>query len=67
MIKRREGYDMDVEDFEDMIESIWQEVLPLYEQLHCYAGEKLSQQYGKDRVESPDGLLPAHLFGTRPF
>ena len=55
---------MPVDEFESTIESIWQEVLPLYEQLHCYVGQKLAQQYGDDRVHLKDGYLPSHLFGN---
>lgn len=60
----RSGYDMPVHDFENLIETTWQQVLPLYEQLHCYAGQKLAEKYGADKVLGKDGLLPAHLFGN---
>jgi peptidyl-dipeptidase A len=60
----RSGYDMPVDDFENLIETTWQQVLPLYEQLHCYAGQKLAEKYGADKVLGKGGLLPAHLFGN---
>ena len=60
----KSGYDMPVEEFADLVESIWQDVLPLYEQLHCFAGSRLAEQYGEDKVKLQDGLLPAHLFGN---
>jgi peptidyl-dipeptidase A len=54
---------MNITDFENLIESIWQEVLPLYEHLHCYVGEKLSHVYGKEKTISKEGLVSAHLLG----
>jgi peptidyl-dipeptidase A len=59
----RSGYDMPADEFTKMIEGLWDQVLPLYENLHCYAGRKLAKQYG-DRVLLDDGLLPSHLFGN---
>ena len=39
------------------------QVKPLYQDLHCYARERLQQNYGEDKV--PDGKpIPAHLFGN---
>lgn len=58
------GYDMPVNDFKDMIEEIWQQVLPLYEQLHCYTKYKLQEKYGKGVVSLKDGLFPAHITGN---
>jgi peptidyl-dipeptidase A len=58
----RSGYDLPPDEFTEMIESLWNQVLPFYEQLHCYTGRKLAKQYG-DRVLMEDGLLPSHLFG----
>jgi peptidyl-dipeptidase A len=33
----RSGYDMSAQDFEADIERLWQDVKPLYDDLHCYA------------------------------
>ncbi|KNC99914.1 uncharacterized protein SPPG_05286 [Spizellomyces punctatus DAOM BR117] len=60
----RAGYDMSSEDFTELIEKVWNQVLPLYEQLHCYVRAKLAEKYGKDRVELEDGFMPAHLLGN---
>ncbi|KAJ3277818.1 hypothetical protein HK104_002945 [Borealophlyctis nickersoniae] len=60
----RSGYDMPVADFTDMVEKVWQQVLPLYEQLHCYVKGKLAEKYGKDKVELEGGYMPAHLLGN---
>jgi peptidyl-dipeptidase A len=59
----RSGYDMPPADFEADIERLWQEVRPLYEDLHCYARAKLSAKYGKDKVPE-HGPIPAHLLGN---
>lgn len=59
----RSGYDMTPQAFEDDIERLWQEVKPLYDDLHCYARKKLRAKYGKDKIpeKSP---IPAHLLGN---
>jgi peptidyl-dipeptidase A len=59
----RGGYDMSSDEFEAEVERLWQQVKPLYEQLHCYVRAKLGEKYGKDKV--PDnGPIPAHLLGN---
>jgi peptidyl-dipeptidase A len=59
----RSGYDMTPEEFEADIERLWQEVKPLYDDLHCYTRKKLRAKYGKDKV--PDKApIPAHLLGN---
>ncbi len=59
----RAGYDMPPENFEKEIERLWQQVKPLYDELHCYVRGKLQEKYGKDKV--PEGApIPAHLLGN---
>lgn len=58
----RSGYDMSPEAFEQEMERLWQQVKPLYDDLHCYVKEKLSATYPE--AKSPDGYLPAHLLGN---
>jgi len=59
----RAGYDMPPESFEKETDRLWQQVKPLYDDLHCYVRGKLQKQYGKDKV--PDGKpIPAHLLGN---
>jgi peptidyl-dipeptidase A len=59
----RSGYDMSPVDFEADVERLWQDVKPLYDDLHCYVRARLRKQYGKDRV--PDQApIPAHLLGN---
>ena len=57
------GYDMSPAEAEKETERLWQELRPLYEQLHCYTRAKLSDAYGADKV-APDGLIPAHVTGN---
>lgn len=48
--------------FQEDLEALWKEVLPLYEQLHAYVRRRLSQTYPK-RFE-PTSTIPAHLLGN---
>jgi peptidyl-dipeptidase A len=59
----RSGYDMPADDFTKEAARLYQQVEPLYKDLHCYARGKLAQKYGPDKV--PAGKpIPAHLFGN---
>ena len=59
----RAGYDMPPEAFEKEIDRLWQQVKPLYDDLHCYVRGRLQKKYGKELV--PDGKpIPAHLLGN---
>ncbi|MFN7520245.1 MAG: M2 family metallopeptidase [Lysobacteraceae bacterium] len=59
----RAGYDMPADAFAAETDRLWGQVQPLYEQLQCYAREKLVAQYGADKGQV-NGLLPAHLTGN---
>ena len=59
----RSGYDMSAADFEAETERLWQQVEPLYEELHCHVRAKLGEFYGEDKVPQ-DGPIPAHLLGN---
>ncbi|NJK32141.1 MAG: M2 family metallopeptidase [Deltaproteobacteria bacterium] len=59
----RSGYDMKPDEFEAEMERLWQQVKPLYEQLHCHVRAKLAEKYGADKVPA-DGMIPAHLLGN---
>jgi peptidyl-dipeptidase A len=59
----RSGYDMPPDDFTKEMDRLYEQVKPLYEQLHCYARRQLNKKYG-DAVVSKDGLLPIHLTGN---
>ena len=60
----RSGYDMSPVELAAESDRLWDQVKPLYEQLHCYARGKLDAQYGKDKGEVAGGMLPAHLMGN---
>ncbi|RZA21034.1 MAG: peptidase M2 family protein [Lysobacteraceae bacterium] len=60
----RSGYDMSPVELAAESDRLWDQVKPLYEQLHCYARGKLDGKYGKDKGEVAGGMLPAHLMGN---
>ena len=59
----RAKYDMAPEEFDALAEKLWQQVKPLYDELHCHTRAALAKKYGEDRV--PAGKpIPAHLLGN---
>jgi len=59
----RSRYDMTPAEVEADVDRLWDEVKPLYEELHCFVRARLQKVYGKDLV--PDGKpIPAHLLGN---
>lgn len=59
----RAGYDMPADDFAKLTDQLWNQVKPLYEQLHCYTRAKLNQKYG-DKVQPVTGPIRADLLGN---
>ena len=59
----RAGYDMKPAEFSAELERAWQQLEPLYKELHHYVRTRLIAKYGKD-AERPDGLIPAQLLGN---
>lgn len=57
----RESYED--ENFIANINRMWDEVKPLYKELHTYVKRKLLKIYG-DKMDADDELIPAHLFGN---
>lgn len=51
----------EVDDLEGMVEGFWNELKPLYQELHTYVRYKLSQNYSQ---MSKTGPIPAHLLGN---
>ncbi|KAL1430144.1 hypothetical protein MTO96_002403 [Rhipicephalus appendiculatus] len=49
--------------FEDNIKGLWEQLSPLYQQLHAYVRTRLREIYGTDKIRE-DGPIPAHLLGT---
>ena len=60
----RSAYDMPPAEIAQETDRLWDQVKPLYEQLHCYARGKLDAKYGKDKGEVAGRMLPAHLMGN---
>ena len=59
----RARYDMSPAEFQNETVRLWEQVKPLYEQLHCAVRAKLGETYGEDKVPQ-DGPIPAHLLGN---
>lgn len=60
----RSGYDMPPAQIAAETDRLWNQIKPLYEQLHCYARGKLEAKYGADKGQVAGGMLPAHLMGN---
>jgi peptidyl-dipeptidase A len=59
----RSNYDMTPEEFTRETARLWEQVKPLYNQLHCYVRGKLQKTYGAERVAAGKPI-PAHLLGN---
>jgi peptidyl-dipeptidase A len=59
----RSKYDMPPDDFARELDRLWEQVRPLYLQLHAYVRAKLREKYG-DQVVPANGPIPAHLLGN---
>ncbi len=59
----KDNYDMSASEFDNVVENLWEQVEPLYEELHCYVRGELNEFYGDDRVPA-NGQIPAHLLGN---
>ncbi len=59
----RSQYDMSPEEFAAMYGRLWNDVKPLYDQLHCYTRTKLNQKYG-NAVQPDSGPIRADLLGN---
>ncbi|XP_055703500.1 angiotensin-converting enzyme-like isoform X2 [Phlebotomus papatasi] len=51
------------ETFEAQLENIFNQIRPLYEQLHAYVRFKLGEKYGRDIVPEK-GPIPMHVLGN---
>jgi peptidyl-dipeptidase A len=56
-------YDLPQAQFEAEMARLWEQVKPLYQELHCYVRKELKKRYGADRFAA-DGTIPAHLLGN---
>ncbi len=59
----RAGYDMPPDSFVAVVDSLWQQVRPLYLQLHAYVRQRLALRYGA-KVVPPGGMIPVQLTGN---
>ena len=59
----RAQYDMSPEQFSVLMDKLWGQVKPLYDQLHCYTRGKLNEKYG-DGVQAKTGPIRADLLGN---
>ncbi len=59
----RSNYDMDPDEFAALTERLWNELNPLYEQLHCYVRAELNSEYGNG-VQAASGPIRADLLGN---
>ena len=59
----RSKYDMSSAAFTAETAKLWEQVKPLYDELHCHVRAKLGEHYGEDKVPQ-DGPIPAHLLGN---
>jgi peptidyl-dipeptidase A len=59
----RSAYDMPPADFEKETDRLWNQVKPLYDDLHCYVRGRLSKKFGADKVAA-NGPIPAHVLGN---
>lgn len=48
------------------LENAWQQIRPLYRELHAYVRRKLIEHYPTEGIRK-DGPIPAHLLGNLPF
>jgi len=59
----KSAYDMSATDFEQESLRLWEQVKPLYDELHCHVRAALSKHYGEERVPL-DQPIPAHVLGN---
>jgi peptidyl-dipeptidase A len=59
----RARYDMTPAELEKDVERLWNQVRPLYTELHCKVRSELARTYGADKVP-PGKPIPAHILGN---
>ena len=59
----RSKYDMPPDEFAALTDTLWNQVKPLYDQLHCYTRAELNKEYG-DSVQPKSGPIRADLLGN---
>jgi peptidyl-dipeptidase A len=56
-------FDMSPAEFGAETARLWEQVKPLYDELHCHVRARLGEVYGEDKVPQ-DQPIPAHLLGN---
>jgi peptidyl-dipeptidase A len=59
----RSQYDMSPDQFAALTDKLWNQVKPLYNELHCYTRARLNAKYG-DAVQAKTGPIRADLLGN---
>ncbi|HEY0627006.1 MAG TPA: M2 family metallopeptidase [Allosphingosinicella sp.] len=59
----RSGYDMPPDEFAELTDKLWNQVKPLYDELHCYTRAELNKEYGNS-VQPATGPIRADLLGN---
>lgn len=59
----RSNYDMPAEEFAQVMDKLWLDVKPLYDELHTYVRGKLNAKYG-DAIQAKTGPIRADLLGN---
>jgi peptidyl-dipeptidase A len=59
----RSRYDMSPDEFSALTERLWNEVRPLYNELHCFVRAGLNRRYG-DAIQPDSGPIRADLLGN---
>lgn len=54
--------DYESPDFREQLSKLWDQLQPLYLQIHAYVRRKLRETYG-EKLVTPRGPIPAHLLG----
>lgn len=58
----RSSYDMPADSFSGEVDRLWEQLKPLYLQLHAYVRTRLGDRY--PGLVPPSGMIPAHLLGN---
>jgi len=58
----RAGYDMPADSFVKEVDRLWEQLKPLYLQLHAYVRSRLADRYPE--LVNRSGMIPAHLLGN---
>ncbi len=59
----KSAYDMSPDEFQAETDRLYEQLKPLYQDLHCYVRARLGEVYGTDKVPQT-GPIPAHLLGN---